>query len=403
MPLAKDVFNDAGVLLTQARAIMDEFGDKEMPAEKSTEYDTLMESYDKKYADAQRLARLERGEEQIGEPSNKLPAPVGDGDQKRSEQEELQLKAYRKALKSGVRVLDEPERKALRADDDEAGGVLVMPRKEVQQMLKAVDDMTPTRQLATVHQVDNAESLGVVSLENDPDDADWTSELLTGDEDNSMSFGGRALTPHKLAKLIKLSKKLLRQVPNVETLVRERLAYKFAVPQERAYMLGTGVNQPLGVFTLAASGGISSSRDVTAAAANAIVGDDWINVKHTLKPQYWARARWQMHRDVLKTVRKLKDGNGQYIWQAGLSADTPSTLLEVPYVLNEYAPNSVATGEYVACIADWSFYWIADAMEFELQILRELYARTGQIGYIGELYSDGQPVLEEAFVRLKMA
>ena len=57
----------------------------------------------------------------------------------------------------------------------------------------------------------------------------------------------------------------------------------------------------------------------------------------------------------------------------------------------------------LALIGDLSYYWIADAMNLEIQVLVERYADTNQNGYIGRQEVDGMPVLEEAFVRLKMA
>jgi Phage capsid family len=69
------------------------------------------------------------------------------------------------------------------------------------------------------------------------------------------------------------------------------------------------------------------------------------------------------------------------------------------------APNSsqASTGEYVGLLGDFSHYWIADALSMQIQRLNELYAETNQVGFIGRLETDGAPVLEEAFVRVKLA
>jgi HK97 family phage major capsid protein len=78
-------------------------------------------------------------------------------------------------------------------------------------------------------------------------------------------------------------------------------------------------------------------------------------------------------------------------------------LFGVPVFVSEYAPNTFTTGLYVGIIGDFSFYWTADALDFSIQRLNELYAATNQTGFIGRLESDGMPVLEEAFVRVKLA
>ena len=116
-----------------------------------------------------------------------------------------------------------------------------------------------------------------------------------------------------------------------------------------------------------------------------------------------------MHRDTIARIRKLKDGSGNYLWSPGLgpgggiTQGLPPTIADVPYLVSEYAPNTYTTGLYVAIIGDFSYYYIAETGRYELQVLAELYASTDQIGYIGRTYVDGQPVLAEAFQRLKLA
>lgn len=313
--------------------------------------------------------------------------------------------AYRHFLLTGeVRALARAEEsRALQADVDTAGGYLVTPVQFVDALIKAVDNLVYVRQWATVYAVANADALGVPSLDHDPADPTWTSELLIGSEDSTMDVGARELHPHPLAKYIKVSRKLLRKVPSVEQLVMDRFAYKFAVVAENAYLNGKGAGEPLGVFT-ASNSGISTGRDVsTGNTTTSIQFDGLVEAKYTLKPQYWPRARWMFHRDGVKQIAKLQDDDGQYIWRESVRVGEPDTLLGFPVAMSEYAPSTFTTGLYVGLLGDWSYYWIADAMSFEMQRLVELYAATNQIGYIGRLESDGQPVLEEAFVRVKLA
>ena len=85
------------------------------------------------------------------------------------------------------------------------------PQQFINQLIKSVDDIALVRRFATVHRVSGAASLGFPSLDSDPGDADWTTELSTGAEDDELAFGLRALTPHPMAKRIKVSKQLLRR------------------------------------------------------------------------------------------------------------------------------------------------------------------------------------------------
>jgi HK97 family phage major capsid protein len=251
--------------------------------------------------------------------------------------------------------------------------------------------------------VPSAASLGVPTLTANPADADWTAEILTGSEDSTMAFGKRELHPHPLAKRIKVSNKLLRQAGGMEALVMARLAYKFAISQEKAFLTGSGSNQPLGIFT-ASNDGIPTTRDYsTGNTTTAPTFDGLIGAKFTLKGAYWGKAEWLFHRDVLAAIAKLKDGNGQYIWRESVRAGEPDRILNLPVAMSENAPSTMTTGLYVGMLADFSNYWIADALDMQVQRLTELYAETNQTGFIGRMESDGMPVLAEAFVRVKLA
>jgi len=102
-------------------------------------------------------------------------------------------------------------------------------------------------------------------------------------------------------------------------------------------------------------------------------------------------------------IRRLKDGNSQYLWKAGISTDRPDTILDFPVHESEYCPNTFSSALYVGILGDFSFYWIADALDMTVKVLNELYAETGQIGYIGRAETDAMPVHETAFVRVKLA
>lgn len=168
-------------------------------------------------------------------------------------------------------------------------------------------------------------------------------------------------------------------------------------------MNGNAAGQPLGIF-VASDKGISTARDVSSQnTTTSITGDGLINVKYSLKSQYMDLAVWMFHRDALKQIRKLKDGNQNYIWMRGIASDRPSTILENRYFMSEFVPNTFTASQYVGILGDMRNYWIADAMSMELQVLKELYAVNDQTGYIGRKWTDGMPVLEEAFARVQLA
>lgn len=296
------------------------------------------------------------------------------------------------------------ESRDLAADSEVDGGYLVAPLQMMAGLLKFIDDMVYIRQFGTVIQVTNAQSAGVVSLDSDPDDGDWTSEVGTGTADTGMKLGMRELNPNPVAKRIKLSRKLIRTAPSIESLVTERLGYKFGITCEKQFMTGDGAKKPLGLFTASASG-ISTARDVVGQnTTTAIKADGLISAKMALKAQYRSRAstRWIFHRNAMEQVQLLKDSNNQYIWRQGLIGGEPDTLLGIATAESEYAPNTFTTGKYVGIVGDLSFYYIAEALALEIQRLDQLYAETNQVGFIGRMECDGMPALEEAFARVKL-
>jgi HK97 family phage major capsid protein len=305
------------------------------------------------------------------------------------------------ALQIHLQGLTAEQRQTLQVDVLTKGGALVPTQQFVAELIKGVDDAVFVRTYARKFQLAQAASLGVPSLDTDLDDLDWTAELLTGSL-GTITLGKRELRPHPLAKRVKVSKTLDRvsAVP-IDVLVRERLTYKLGVTQEKAYLTGDGVQKPLGVF-VASADGIPTSRDVLTGSATDFTGDGLIDAKGAMKGQYYAQARWLFNRTGVTKIRKLKEPTTNiYLWQPGLVAGVPDTLLGMPVDVSEYVPNTFTTGLYVGMLAWWPAYWIVDSLDMTLQFLDQLYAEANQNGYIGRYEGDGQPVLAEGFVRLK--
>ncbi len=309
--------------------------------------------------------------------------------------------SYARFLQGGKENLQPAEQRTMQADSDTGGGYMLAPAQMVAEIIKALDNEVLVRKHAKKFTAGN-KGLGAVSIDTDLTDSSWTTELAIGAEDEIV-LGKRELKPHPLAKLLKLSKTLARQSPEIVSLVADRLAYIFGITQEKAYLTGTGAQQPLGVFTASADG-VTTARDVsTGNTTTAIGADNLRSVKYSLKAGHRRSARWMFHRDGIAQVSKLKDGNGQYLWSPGLVAGDPDRLLNLPVDESEYAPNTFTTGLYVGILANWDYYWIVDSLDLTIQVLIELYAATNQNGYHARYEGDGMPVLAEAFARVKLA
>ena len=131
--------------------------------------------------------------------------------------------------------------------------------------------------------------------------------------------------------------------------------------------------------------------------------DGLINAKYSLKAQHQDKAVWLFNRDAVSMIAKLKDGDGQYIWQPSVIAGQQDMILGRPLKMSEYVPNTFTTGLYVGMFADFSYYWIADSLSMQFQRLNELFSLNNQIGFIGRLETDGMPTLSEAFARITLA
>lgn len=430
-------------LLSQARALQEaaDAANRAMTQEEINQFDGLMDEVNTLTEDIQRREQLAQLESENDEPEGRNLLPELDDDDESEDDglDEEQLRGLSPRLQQALRAfaLDDEqfayrsteqyrnnfrsfllggrvpemrresrnhERRAIQVDSDPMGGYLQAPPQFVARLIQAVDDVLYFRQpgWATVIPIASSEAFAA-SLDADPADAAWTTEIGTIGYDSTMAFGKRALEPHVLAKGIKISRKTLRVAPQAEDIVIARMQRKLLVPMESAYMTGDGALQPLGVFT-ASNDGITTSRDVsTGNTTTTVEFDGLIEAKYTLKAQYWPSAKWVFHRDVMKQVAKLQDDNGQYIWRESVRVGEPDRVLGIPNFMSEYAPNTMTSAQYVGILGDFSYYWIADAMDMEMQRLLELYSTTRQIGLHFWLETDGMPVLEEAFVRVKLA
>jgi HK97 family phage major capsid protein len=405
-------------LVNEARIIFDsaEKENRDVTTEEDAQYERIMKEVDTIGAEIEaevrtneRRQKLDNLQRELGESQGRFGSSENpqDGDEQRNTKPR-DTKEYRNAFREyicgGRDALNGEQIRSLQADSAAQGGYLVAPTQFVAELLADVKDALVIEQLARTFTLEKAESLGVPTRESTLDDFDWTGEVSTANEDDGITFGKRELTPHPLSKLVKVSGKLLRlgTAMDPESIVREELAYVLGGTKEKAYMTGSGSNQPLGIFT-ASDDGIPTSRDVsTGNTATDIKGDGLIEAKFSLKSQYLKNARWLFHRDAIKGVRKLKDANGNYIWMAGLTSGQPDTILEIPYTMSEFAPHTFSASQYVGIIGDFRFYWIVNALNMEIQRLIELFSLNNKIGFVARAESDAAPARAEAFSRVKL-
>lgn len=340
------------------------------------------------------------------------PNQLGGGNGKKEErtvtpEKEVRSKMFANYLREGRAGIYDgltSEERALVADVFTSGGALTPTEDFRMELLKNVDDLNVIRQMSRVlPRLERAEEIGIPVRTSRMSDFEWTSELTSGSKDNSLKFGKRAMKPHKLSKMVLISRLLMQRSPmGPEKIARDELAYVLNGTQEKVFFNGTGVLQPLGLFTASADG-ISTGRDKASGSQTDVDLDSWIDAKYSIKAQYQPNLKAIMHRDTAARYRKKKDSQNQYLWQPSVVAGQPDRLFDVPVVLSEYAPNTFTAGKYTAIMGDFDNYWILDAYEMYTQVLLEKYAEEGQIAILQDVFLDAAPVREEAFARLATA
>lgn len=420
MPTAIELRQEAGQWVHEARAMLER-----VESERRGFDEAEQSAFDKLHADAERNLKLAEAKERqsaadLGfeapeENQRQIPPDAGETHSGRPTASDEYRNAFINYMRHGEgrmtasqrEVLQRGEARAtLQQDNDIGGGFFAASEQFINRVLKNADNKLALRQLATVYQVGRGETLGVPTLSSDLTPfAFGGGELTAAVEDTGIEFGKRELRPRDLVnKTIKISRDLLRSSRiDIEAFISERVAYALAQGLEAAYMTGSGAGQPLGLFT-ASNNGIGTARDVNVGSTTNFTADGLISVQGALKDAYDANARWLFHKDAITLIRKLKDGNQQYIWQPGLALGTQNQILGKPYITSDNVPHTFTSALYGGMYGDFSYYWIADAVSMSVQRLEETYALTNQIGYLfRDMAADGMPVLAEAFVRIKMS
>ena len=277
---------------------------------------------------------------------------------------------------------------------DSEGGYLV-PDEFEHTLVEALQEENIFRKLAHIIQTASGDrKIPVVASKGT---ASWVDEegSITESDD---SFGQVSIGAYKLGTLIKVSNELLNDsVFPLEGYISKEFARRIGAKEEDSFFNGDGDGKPVGIFH--STGGAQVG--VTAASTSAITADEIIDLFYSLGASYRKKAVWVLNDATVKSIRKLKDGNGNYLWQPALTADTPDTLLGRPVYTSTSVP-TIASGAKVIAFGDFSFYWIADRQGRIFKKLSELYATTDQTGFVATQRVDGKLILPEAIKVLQM-
>ena len=350
-------------------------------------------TYDKMEADVvalgKEIERLERQAAIDAELARPTSNPItnqpgsGAGDEKKTGRAS---DAYNRAFWDSIRDRGNHYelRNTLTIGTDSEGGYLV-PDEFERRLVDALKEENFFRSLATIIRTSSGDrKIPVVTGHGE---AAWMDENGLYPESDD-SFGMTSIGAFKLGTAIKVSDELLNDsVFDLPSYIAREFARRIGAKEEEAFFIGNGTGKPTGIFNAAENG-------VTTAGAN-ITFDDVMDLYHSLRSPYRKKAVWLLNDTTVKALRKLKDGNGNYIWQPSVQIGQPDMILNRPYYTSSFVPDLTA-GNKVMAFGDFSYYWIADRQGRSFKRLNELYAANGQVGFLASQRVDGKLILPEA-------
>ena len=299
--------------------------------------------------------------------------------------------AYKKAFWNGMRSKYASVSNVLSEGTDSEGGYLV-PDEYENTLVQALEGENVIR--GRSHVITTSNGTHKIPVVASKGEASWIDENGAYPEDDD-TFAQVNIDAHKIGTIIKVSEELLNDSAfNLESYFAQEFGRRIGTKEEEAFINGNGSSKPTGILTSAEVG-------VTAASDKTITADEIIDLFYSLKGSYRRNAVWVLNDSTVKVIRKLKDENGQYIWQPALKDGDHDTLLGRPILTTGAMPEIAADAKPVI-FGDLSYYWIGDRQGVTFKRLNERYADMGQVGFLASKRVDGKLVLPEAIKVLKM-
>ena len=371
----------------------------------TTDKGTLSAEDDKTYKDTETevaqltdsIHRMERREEIEAELSRTTSKPItgkpmkADGD--KAAKTGRASDEYKKALLQAMRTNFRQISNVLQEGIDPQGGYLV-PDEYDKRLIDILTEENVMRTLGTNITTSGEHKINIAATKPAAAWIEGGGTLTFGDA----TFDQIILDAHKLHVAIKVTEELLYDNAfNLENYILTQFGKALSNAEEDAFINGTGVGQPLGI--LAETGGAQVG--VTTASSTKVTADEIINLVYSLKRSYRKNAAFLANDVCVAELRKLKDNNGQYLWQPSLQAGEPDRVLGYKVYTSPYFPVPTAGGTAVA-FGDFSYYNIGDRGTRSFAELKELFAGNGMIGFVAKERVDGKLVLPEAVKLLQM-
>lgn len=205
------------------------------------------------------------------------------------------------------------------------------------------------------------------------------------------TYGELILELKKMGGTILVTEELLEDnAYNLESEIKQNIADAVQNTEEHYFMVGDGSNVPTGIFDPNAGG--FNAGTLTAA----MTADDIINLEYDVKAGYRKNGVFVTHNDVVREMRKLKDNDGQYLWQPSLVAGEPDKFDGHNVYVSDYAP------EKKIAFGDFGYYYMLGDGKYQSIRLNEVYREVGKFGFQARMRFDGKLGLREAVGVLKL-
>ena len=311
---------------------------------------------------------------------------------------------YKKAFdhylrKGAVTGVEELEAKALSVGSDPDGGYLVTPAMS-EYIVKTICESSPMRQVCRIETI-SSDSLEIIE---DPEEATagWTNETDTRTDTATPQIGKKLIPVHELFAMPKATQKLVDDSAiNIEQWIAEKVIDTFLKEENNAFVNGDGVGKPTGFLSYAGGTAWGQIERISSGTAGEIEADNIHQLYYNLGDCYAKNSHFMMARSTVQTIRTLKLGSGEYIWQPGLQHGQSDTLLGVPVVTNDDMP-VVGSGNLSVAIADWSkAYQIVDRIG--VRILRDPFTEKPFVKFYTTKRVGGDVINYEAIKLLEIS
>jgi len=294
---------------------------------------------------------------------------------------------------------------ALNKGADAEGGYLA-PIEWDRTITDKLVEVSPMRQIASVQSISGAGFKKIFNLGGTG--SGWVGETAARPQTATGTFGVMTYTPGEIYANPAATQQILDDSEiDLEAWLASEVEKEFSLQEGIAFVAGNGVNKPTGFLTYAVGAANAAAHPfgaiptTTVAAAAAFTSDELIDLVYSLPGALSQNARFVMNRLTLARIRKLKDGDGNYLWQPSYQAGQPQQVLAFPVTEMAAMPN-VAADAYPIAFGDFKRgYLIVDRLG--IRVLRDPYTNKPYVHFYTTKRVGGGLLDPQALRVLKMA